>query len=344
MGSPCALHLDAPEQNAAERVFAEVQAEVARLERKYTRYRDDSLTARINRSAGDPAGIEVDDETAALLDYAETAYAASEGRFDLSSGILRRAWDFRSGRLPLRAEIAALLPRVGWRRVRWRRPLLVLPREGMELDFGGLVKEYAADRAALLCRQRGAPAALVDLGGDLAVAGPHADGRPWRVGVRDPFGGERPVATLSVYAGGVATSGDTERCMVVDGRRYGHILDPRSGWPVEGPASVTVLATRCLVAGTASTVAMLRGREAGPAWLAAEGIPHVCVDRDGGVRVAVEAPRRGRAGRSGSGSLRAQGAVREPQASEPPPSRDRARGASSRRARAPRGRRALPRS
>jgi thiamine biosynthesis lipoprotein len=287
MGSPCALHLDAESADLAESLRAEVEAEVARLERKYTRYRDDSLTAAINRSAGDPAGIEVDDETAGLLDYAETAFAASGGRFDLSSGILRRAWDFRSGRLPAQAEIDALLPQVGWRLVRWRRPRLVLTRPGMQLDFGGVVKEYAADRAAALCRRRGAPSALVDLGGDLAVAGPHPDGSPWRVGVRDPFGGEAPRATLAVYAGGVATSGDTERCMVVAGRRYGHLLDPRSGWPVEGPASVTALAHHCLVAGTASTVAMLRGAEAGPAWLRDEGIPHVCVQRDGSLQTGL---------------------------------------------------------
>jgi FAD:protein FMN transferase len=284
MGSPCALHVDASAQPEAGRVFAEAHAEVARLEQKYTRYRDDSLTTRINRSAGDAVGSVVDDETAALLDYAETAYRASDGLFDLTSGVLRRAWDFRSGRLPSREEVAALLPRVGWRRVSWQRPRLALPRAGMEIDFGGLVKEYAADRAAAICRRLGAPA-LVDLGGDLAISGPHADGRPWSVGVRDPFGNEA-VATLAVYAGGVATSGDTERCMVVDGRRYGHLLDPRTGWPVEGPASVTVLAERCLVAGTASTVAMLRGRDGGPAWLARERIPHVCVDCGGAVRIA----------------------------------------------------------
>jgi thiamine biosynthesis lipoprotein len=147
------------------------------------------------------------------------------------------------------------------------------------------VKEYAADRAAELCRHLGAPA-LVDLGGDLAIAGPHADGRPWAVGVRNPFG-PGALWTLAVSAGGVATSGDTERCMVVDGRRYGHILDPRTGWPVEGPAAVTVLADRCLVAGTASTIAMLRGCDAGPAWLAAERIPHVVVERDGALRVGL---------------------------------------------------------
>ena len=286
MGSPCALHVDAPDRDAAQRVFAAVVDEVARLEQKYTRYRDDSLTSRINRSAGDARGIEVDDETAALLDYAETAFAASDGRFDLTSGILRRAWDFRSGRLPAQGEITALLSCVGWQRVRWKRPRLVLPRAGMQLDFGGLVKEYAADRAAEICRKLRAPA-LVDLGGDLAIAGPHADGHAWAIGVRNPFG-PGAVFTLQLTGGGVATSGDTERCMVVDGRRYGHILDPRTGWPVEGPAAVTVLADRCLVAGTASTIAMLRGRERGPAWLAAERIPHVVVDRDGTLRVAVE--------------------------------------------------------
>ena len=157
MGSPCALHLDADSPAAAQRLAAEVIDEVARLERKYTRYRDDSLTSRINRSAGDPQGVRVDDETAALLDYAETAFAASGGRFDLSSGILRRAWDFRSGKLPSRRKVEKLLPQVGWRRVRWERPRLVLTRPGMELDFGGLVKEYAADRAAALCRRRGLP-------------------------------------------------------------------------------------------------------------------------------------------------------------------------------------------
>jgi thiamine biosynthesis lipoprotein len=292
MGSPCALHLYAEDSGRAQQLAAAALAEISRLEDKYSRYRDDSLTSRIARSAGDPEGIAVDAETAGLLDYAETAFAASGGRFDPTSGVLRRAWDFRSGRLPAQSEIDALLPLVGWRKLRWERPRLVLPRAGMQLDFGGLVKEYAADRVALLLRRRGARSGLVDLGGDLAVIGPHPDGSPWRVGVRDPQGGERPAATLAVHAGAVATSGDTERCMVVEGRRYGHILDPRSGWPVEGPASVTVLASHCLIAGTASTIAMLRGHAAGPAWLVREGIPHLCVARDGRVSHAL-ALRRG---------------------------------------------------
>jgi thiamine biosynthesis lipoprotein len=281
MGSPCAVHVYARTRDAGDALLERCRREIARLESKYTRYRDDSLTAAINRSAGDPDGIEVDAETASLLDYADAAWRESGGLFDITSGVLRRAWDFRSGRLPEPAAIAALLPCVGWQRVRWRRPRLALPVAGMQLDFGGYVKEYTADRVAELLRRRGARHGLVDLGGDLSIVGPHPSGAPWRVGIRDPHDGRRALRTLLVYAGGVATSGDYERGMWVDGVRYSHLLDPRSGWPVEGPASVTVLASHCLIAGTASSVAMLSGRAGADAWLSRLGLPYLRVDRDG---------------------------------------------------------------
>ena len=177
----------------------------------------------------------MDAETAHLLDYADTCHRQSDGRFDVTSGILRRAWNLKSGQLPAQAEIDALLPLVGWQKVRWRAPRIVLPKPGMQLDFGGYVKEYAVDRVAELCRRLGARHGLVDLGGDLAVIGPHPDGKPWRVGIRDPRDAQRTLGSLPVGWGGVASSGDYERCMVVDGVRYGHILDPRTGWPVRGP-------------------------------------------------------------------------------------------------------------
>jgi len=280
MGSPCELHLDEQPGLDFEAVARAAVDEVERLERKYTRYRDDSLTARINASAGDPDGLELDPETASLLDYAATACAQSGGLFDPTSGILRRAWDFHSERVPSPEELTPLLERVGWQKLRWERPRLALPLPGMELDFGGFVKEYAADRVAALCRELGARHGLVDLGGDLAVLGPHPDGSPWRVGIRDPRAPARAIASLALRAGGMATSGDYARCMVVDGRRYAHLLDPRSGWPVEGLTSVSVAAGHCLLAGTASTLAMLHGRK-GPAWLADLGLPHLWIDADG---------------------------------------------------------------
>jgi len=315
MGSPCALHVDASDRDAAESLFSAVTAEVARLEQKYTRYRDDSLTSRINHSAGDARGVEVDDETAALLDYADTAFAASEGRFDLTSGILRRAWDFRSGRLPEPARIAALLPYVGWQKVDWSGGRCAL-RAGMELDLGGYVKEYAADRVAALLRAQGCRAGLVDLGGDLAIVGPHPDGSPWIVGVRDAREPGRAALSVPVTAGGVATSGDYERCMVIDGVRYGHILDPRTGWPIAGLASVTVFAPSCLIAGSATTIALLQGERA-RSWLDALGLPHTRQAHGGDVEVCLPASDR--------------------RAAPETPARARARARGDRRARAARG-------
>ena len=131
MGSPCAVRIHPQPGLDAAGVAAAARAEVERLERKYSRYRDDSLASRINRSAGDPAGVEVDPETAALLDYAATAFEASGGRFDISSGPLRRAWKLDSGRVPEPAEIEAALACVGWQRVRWQRPRIALPVPGM---------------------------------------------------------------------------------------------------------------------------------------------------------------------------------------------------------------------
>jgi len=281
MGSPCEFHLYGESRAALDAVATACRAEIERLEEKYSRYRGTSLATAINLSAGSEAGFEVEDETASLLDYAHTAWVESEGLFDITSGILRRAWDFRSGRLPTQTAVAALLDRVGWQRVRWERPRLVLPLAGMELDFGGFVKEYAADRLAELCIAHGVAAGLIDLGGDLRTVGPHPDGQPWRVGIRDPRRPGSAMASTGLRHGGLATSGDYERCMVVDGVRYGHVLDPRSGWPVTGLVSVSVAASQCLVAGTASTIAMLRGEEAGLAFLDELGLPYVALCRGG---------------------------------------------------------------
>ena len=280
MGSPCEFRLYAPTASQAESATAAARAEVERLECKYSRFLEESLASRINRSAGDSEGLAVDDETAALLDYADVAHRESNGLFDPTSGILRRAWNFRSGQLPDQSAIDALLPLIGWQQLRWQRPRLALPHAGMELDWGGFVKEYAADRVAELCRRQGLAHGLVDLGGDLAVVGPHPDGSAWRIGIRNPRRPDRPIATLSLVGGGIATSGDYERFMIVDGRRYAHILDPRTGWPIEGLASVSVAGAHCLVAGTATTVALLRGEE-GPGWLAGLGLPHMIVDAAG---------------------------------------------------------------
>ena len=280
MGSPCELQLFAEDPVAAQDAVSAVLADVVRLEQLYSRYRDDSLTTSINRVAAAGGHISVDDETAGLLNYAATCYRESDGLFDITSGVLRKAWNFASGRLPDPAHIESLLCRVGWSKVKWKPPLLEFLIPGMELDLGGVVKEYAADRAASLCRQRGVRSGMVNLGGDISVVGPRLDGEPWRIGVQHPRNNAEMMQTIALRGGGLATSGDYERCLVIDGVRYGHILNPRTGWPVRHLASVSVVADFCVVAGSASTIAMLRDED-GSAWLEGLGLPHVWVDVNG---------------------------------------------------------------
>lgn len=275
LGGPCVLHLHAADASARQAAAA-ADVELQRIEARFSRYRLDSIVSQINASAGNPAGIAVDDETAALLDYAAAAHRESGGAFDITSGVLRRVWDFRAARVPKPTEVEALLPLVGWHRLHWQRPRLVLPEAGMEVDFGGFGKEYAADRVAALLLERGIRHGLVDLAGDIRVLGPHPDGQPWQIGLQHPRQAGA-IARIALREGAVASSGDYERGFEVDGQRYCHILDPRSGWPVRGLAAVSVVADQCLIAGTAATTAMLLGPEAGRDWLAALQLPHLCV-------------------------------------------------------------------
>ncbi len=280
MGSPCDLQLYAKTQDQAREAADRAVADIALLEGRYSRYREDSLLSAINSAAARGEPVEVDPETAALLDYAQTCHARSDGLFDITSGVLRQVWSFGSGRLPDPAQIAAALCRVGWNRLRWQNPRLEFTVAGMELDLGGIVKEYATDRAATLLLDQGITHGLLNLGGDIRVLGPHPDGRAWSIGIRHPRRPDALLGNILVRQGAVASSGDYERCLEIAGRRYGHILDPRTGWPVAGVAAVSVLAPSCLVAGSASTIAMLKASD-GAAWLAGLGLRHLWVDQDG---------------------------------------------------------------
>jgi thiamine biosynthesis lipoprotein len=265
----------------ADRVAEAAVADVLRIEAKYTRYRDDSLTAAINRGAGG-AAVAIDEETAALLRYADRCHALSGGRFDPTSGVLRRAWDFRRRPplVPTRDEIDAARALIGWERVEWSDRAIRLPRVGMEIDFGGIGKEYAADRAATICRDHGVTHGLVNLGGDVRAIGPRPDGAPWRIGIRHPRDAQGVLATVEIRDGAVATSGDYERYFEVNGRRYCHLLDPRNGMPVEHWQSVSVVAPLAILAGTYATIGMLLASDA-PPFLAAQQLRYLLVAADG---------------------------------------------------------------
>jgi thiamine biosynthesis lipoprotein len=275
MASPCEVLLPSTGRAEALEFAALAAAEAWRVEYKFSRYRNDSVVARIHASRG--IAVEVDDETASLIDFAGQCHELSDGAFDITSGVLRHVWKFDgSDRIPGSAAIERLLPFVGFHKLTWRRPWLTLPA-GMELDFGGIGKEYAVDRAyEALAARRPAPF-LVNFGGDLRANRPPPNG-PWQVGIERPDTIQDAAMILDLTHGALATSGDSRRYLLKDGVRYGHILDPRTGWPVQNaPRSVTVAASSCTEAGLMSTIALLRGAGARE-YLEAQAARHWILD------------------------------------------------------------------
>jgi thiamine biosynthesis lipoprotein len=260
MASDCEVLLPSVSHQAALVIGTTAAQEAWRVEKKYSRYRDDSVTAWIHANRGTP--VEVDGETASLIEFASQCFDLSDGLFDITSGVLRRAWTFDgSDRIPDAASIERLLPFVGFDRLRWDPPRLLLPA-GMELDFGGIGKEYAVDRAFDLLAARDGTPFLVNFGGDLRANRPPAHG-PWQVGIERPDTERVATMLLDLNYGALATSGDSRRYLSRDGIRYGHVLNPRTGWPVPGsPRSVTVAASSCTEAGLLSTLALLKGDRA----------------------------------------------------------------------------------
>jgi len=273
MASPCQVLMEVDDRRDAARVLAAVVSEVSRIEAKYSRYLPSNVVHRINNAEG--RSVQVDEETARLLEYAGRLHALSAGKFDVTSGVLRRIWRFDgSDRVPAPEEVERVRALVGWERVRWDGRALQL-EPGMEIDFGGIGKEYAADRSAAAAAALVSESCLVNLGGDLLATSPRRSNRPWLVGIESPDV-PTPLARqlLDLHAGALATSGDSKRFLLKDGVRYGHILDPTTGWPVGGaPRSVTVAAGTCLDAGMLATFAMLQGAGA-ETFLEAQRVRH----------------------------------------------------------------------
>ena len=243
-------------------------AELGRLCNRYDKlfdlYDDASDIARVNAAGGAP--VEVDPETAAVIQAGVEWSAQSAGRFDITIGAVSTLWDFDEGVRPADADIAAALPHVNWENVSVNGTTVQLADPAAKLDLGGIAKGYIADKLAEALRKRGVTSALLSLGGNILAVGPKPDGSAWNVGIRDPNepGGTKVVDTVTVRNCSVVTSGLYERTFEQDGQRYWHILDPRTGYPVETDVvSDTVISPTSTAGDALSTTLFVAGIEAG---------------------------------------------------------------------------------
>ena len=273
MGSDCEFQLCFGGGSDSQFIFKCLQDELERLESKYSRFRKDSLLSQINLGKE----VNIDNETISLLEHAFNCFEQSEGLFDVTAGRLNSLWDFKKKKVPSQEEISYALSVTDFSKVSWNNGILSMPA-GMNVDFGGIVKEYAADTLAVLAKKFGVQYGLINLGGDIAIVGNKPDGIAWKVGITDPRGTETKIASIDIYSGGLATSGDYKRYFIYEGKRYSHILNPKTGFPCAGLRAVSVAANLCTVAGSIATIAMLKDEPEAIKWLNDLEVPFVAMD------------------------------------------------------------------
>lgn len=284
MGTVVEISAEAGDETALRAAVAAAFGEMERLIVIMNHYDPASVVTAINEAAGGRA-VPAPPELMAVLTMAQRLSERTNGAFDITVGSLR-GWRFRPGevRLPSRPEIARQLGLVDYRKLELdpRSGTAFLARAGMRIDLGGIAKLYIVHAGLRALERGGVTRAMVNGGGgDLEVIAP-AGSRPWRVGVRDPRAPDRLLGVLELTRGFVASSGDYERFFLKDGKRYHHILDPRTGFPSEGPQGVTLTGADLDAVNGLSVAIMVLGKEYGIRLIrAAPGLEGLIIDRDG---------------------------------------------------------------
>ncbi len=284
LGTHCSIQFRHADDTTAHRFLDAALTWLARFEARFSRYRPASVISRINDAAG-REWVPVDAETEELLDLAARLHRLTGGILDPTMLPLLRVWDWktRHSHLPERSQIDAALALTGWEKVRRKPGWIQLPMAGMGLDLGGFGKEFAVDHVVRIAREHGIEDALVDLGRDLHAIGGNGRHPFWHVGLEDATKPGAFRGGLAVSGFAVAASGDTHRRFELNGVRYGHIIDPRTGWPVSnGLRGVTVLAPTCLEAGIYSTAVFVLGPRKGLRFAACARGVEVSIQTDSG--------------------------------------------------------------
>jgi thiamine biosynthesis lipoprotein len=265
MSTTCRVNFHGANPKLTQTFQQEVLRWVAWFESYYSRFIPDSLIGKINSAAG-IQWVDVDPETDALFNLCNDMVFFTKGVFDPTTLPLMKLWNWKNKPpvVPTQQQIAEAKALVGWRKVERRKGSVFLPQQGMSIDLGGIGKEYAVDRVVTMGIQMGIQNILVDFGQDVRVNGEPPERGFWHIGLEDPNSPGKCWTGVAVRQHAVATSGDYIRSYIIDGRRYGHILDPRDGYPVNnGCMAVSIIAPHCTMAGILSTAAFVLGPKEG---------------------------------------------------------------------------------
>ncbi|HTV19203.1 MAG TPA: FAD:protein FMN transferase [Polyangiaceae bacterium] len=274
MGTRCTIAAFHDDEAEFDQAVNRALAEIARLDAMMTTWTESSEVSRINAGAGSGDVVALSPETYQVLDRSLWIARESGGAFDITIGAFKGLWKFdedNDGSLPRRADVLARLPLVDYRGLLLDPKLHTarLAKKGQSITLGGIAKGLIVDHAVAKLRDSGLRDFLVQAGGDMYAAGRRGD-RPWRVGIQDPRAGggqarsaDTSFALISLEDSAFNTSGDYERFVIKDGKRYHHIIDPRTGYPVAHTRSVTVLAPTSFLADTLDTAVFVLGAEKG---------------------------------------------------------------------------------
>ena len=267
MGNRFEFSVTANDEWWAEARMTEAIDEVRRIEKLFTTYDDSSQVNQVNQNAG-IRPVKVDREVLDLINRSKKISALTQGAFDISYGSIdKRLWNFDSTMTSLPDQETA---RRGVRLINYRNIItdnekctVFLKEKGMRIGFGGIGKGYAAEKAKRLLQEKGVKSGIVNAAGDLSAWGNQPNGKPWTIGIAAPDSQRLPFSYLNITDTSVATSGNYEKFVVINGKRYSHTIDPRTGLPVAGIKSVTVICPNAEIADAIATPIMIMGTRVG---------------------------------------------------------------------------------
>jgi thiamine biosynthesis lipoprotein len=268
-------------EKAIDRAFSEIE----KLDRLLNFFSDSSELSEINRNAGLKA-VAVSPETFEVIEKAIYVSGKTNGAFDVTIGSVTTLWDFHKRVKPEDKKIKERLPLVNYKNITLNKKSssVYLKKKGMLIDLGGIAKGYAADKAVEALKREGIKSGLVSVSGDIKAFGLKPDSKPWKIGIRNPRAKNKEdeiMATIAMTGMAISTSGDYERYFIIEGKRYHHILNPKTGYPSDGCLSVSIIAKDGSVTDPFSTGIFVLGAEKGIKLLEETGIDGIIIDKNG---------------------------------------------------------------